>query len=176
MTQAIQPSALAQADDACIVIDVREYPEFAAGALPQAKLVPLGGLAEASRDWEPHERRILVCKSGKRSRQAAKLLRERGFTNLAVLDGGTDAWIAAGLPVKRQAGPWSMERQVRAIAGTLGLVGMLLGAMVNPWFYVLPGIIGAGLLLSGITDSCMMATLLAKLPWNQTSAACNVGR
>ncbi len=172
MEQEIQPNVLAQAQDAGIVIDVREYPEFALGALPQAQLVPLSSLAEACLGWDPHERRILVCKSGKRSRQAAELLRERGFTNLAVLEGGTEAWIAAGLPVKRQAGPWSMERQVRVIAGSLGLAGTLLGTMLNPWFFLLPGFIGAGLTFSGITDTCMMATLLAKLPWNRASASC----
>ncbi|MEO5936493.1 MAG: rhodanese-like domain-containing protein [Terriglobales bacterium] len=174
--QLILPSVLAQSEGPCMVIDVREYPEFAAGALPQARLVPLGGLAEASRAWDPQARTILVCKSGTRARKAAELLHARGFTDLVVLEGGTEAWIAAGLPVKRQAGPWSMERQVRAVAGALGLAGTLLGVLVNPWFLTVPGFVGAGLLFSGVTDTCMLATLLGKLPWNHPTNSCASGR
>lgn len=170
--QEIPPNVLAQDQEPCVVIDVREYPEYAAGALPQARLVPLGRLAAMSREWKREDRYVLVCKSGTRARKAAELLRKQGFTNLAVLEGGTEAWAATGFPLKRENGPWSMERQVRAIAGTLGLSGTLLGVLFSPWFFVLPGFIGAGLLFSGVTDTCMMATLLGRLPWNRAATAC----
>jgi Protein of unknown function (DUF2892) len=42
-----------------------------------------------------------------------------------------------------------------------------LGAFVSPLFLILSGFVGAGLIFAGITDTCAMAMLLAKLPYNQ---------
>jgi len=62
-------------------------------------------------------------------------------------------------------------RQVQIVAGSLALTGALLAWLVSPWFIALSGFVGAGLLFAGITDTCMMALLLAKLPYNRPRTA-----
>ena len=152
------------------LIDVREYPEFASGHIAGSQLVPLGQLGNASSTWNRSESFTLVCKSGRRAGQAKQLLEAAGFTSLTVLDGGVDGWQAAGKPltvVERR--PWSLERQVRAAAGSLILVTMALAYFVSPYFFFATGFVGAGLLFAAISDTCMMGWLLARLPWNRPS-------
>ena len=79
-----------QARTDCVIVDVREYPEFARGAIPGAKLVPLGSLQRNAEEWDRGCRYVIVCKSGKRSEQAANILQKRGFQNIAMLHSGTD--------------------------------------------------------------------------------------
>jgi len=101
-----------------------------------------------------------------------------GFSDIAVLQGGTDAWVSAGLPVERVAHrPWSLGRQVRAIAGTMVLISTVLGLAVSAWFFAFTLFVGAGLLVAGVADLCLMAALLGKLPWNRplTDAKNNIG-
>jgi hypothetical protein len=83
------------------------------------------------------------------------------------VEGGTQAWVEAGLPVNRGASKvMSLERQVRIAAGSLVLTGVLLSLFVHPYFIGLSGFVGAGLIFAGISDWCGMGLLLAKLPWN----------
>jgi rhodanese-related sulfurtransferase len=162
-------------DRDCIVVDVRQYPEFAAGAIPSARLVPLNSLEKAAKDWDRGHRYVRVCKSGKRSEQAAAILERMGFTWVAMLQGGTEAWIEAGLPVaKASRRVWSLERQVRAIAGAMILAFTLLGIAVSSWFLGATLFVGAGLLVAGVTDICLMATVLGKLSWNRQPSAVSV--
>jgi rhodanese-related sulfurtransferase len=91
--------------------------------------------------------------------------------------GGTVAWEQAGLPVKRGKKAISLERQVRIAAGFLTLLGAVLGFFVHPYFIGLSAFIGAGLMFAGITDTCGMGMMLAKMPWNQCkddSGSCSV--
>jgi hypothetical protein len=43
----------------------------------------------------------------------------------------------------------------------------VLGGLVSPWWCLLSGFVGAGLIFAGVTDTCGMAMLLARMPWNQ---------
>jgi len=71
------------------VVDIREPAEAAdLPPLPGAELVPLGRLADASRDWDLDDEIVLVCRSGKRSFEAARQLAARGFTRVHSLRGG----------------------------------------------------------------------------------------
>lgn len=150
------------------LIDVREYPEYAAMAIPGSKLVPLGQLEESAREWSKDQQLVLVCRTGKRAQSAAEKLERLGFQNLSVLEGGMDGWKLAGLPVKTAAKkPWSLERQVRAIAGAMVLLSAGLGLSVSSWFFAWTLFVGAGLVLAGVTDVCLMASVLGKMPWNQ---------
>ena len=149
-------------------IDVREYPEFAAGHIEGSRLVPLGQLEQASRAWSKEESFTLICKSGRRAEQGRRQLAAQGFTSLTVLEGGLDAWRAAGNPLLSLARqPWSMERQVRTTAGSLILLTLALAYFVSMYFLLATALIGAGLVLAGVSDTCMMARLLARLPWNR---------
>jgi rhodanese-related sulfurtransferase len=155
-----------------LILDVREFPEYAAGHIPGSRLMPLGGLEQSARALARGEAIQLVCKSGKRAAQAREKLAAMGFERLSVLEGGFDAWQAAGQPVERAAGPapMSLERQVRIVAGSLVAITTGLGLAVHPYFFGLTLLIGCGLVFAGATDICMMATLLGKMPWNAARA------
>ncbi|AFL88505.1 Rhodanese-related sulfurtransferase [Terriglobus roseus DSM 18391] len=151
-------------------IDVREYAEFGAGHIAGSTLVPLGTLSLTCQAWDETDRITLICKSGRRAAQAKEALVSKGFASVAVLEGGMDGWIAAGSPVVRaERAPWAMERQVRVVAGSLVLLGMIMGFLVSPWLYLLSAVVGAGLVFAGVSNTCMMASLLAKFPWNRPS-------
>ena len=86
------------------------------------------------------------------------------------MEGGTLACEAANLPVVRGQKAISLERQVRIAAGSLVLIGAILGFWVDPYWIALAAFVGAGLIFAGITDTCGMAMLLARMPWNQVPA------
>ncbi|MBA3937778.1 MAG: rhodanese-like domain-containing protein [Planctomycetes bacterium] len=150
------------------LVDVRTPAEFRAVHAEGALLRPLDRFdAAAIAAGVPAGATIhLMCKSGGRARQAAQKLAEVGCA-CVVVDGGTDAWAGAGLPVVRGKGVMSLERQVRIAAGLLVLSGVVLGFTVHPYWFGLSGCIGAGLAFAGLTDTCMMGMAIAKLPWNR---------
>ena len=168
MTQRMSPEEVKQGGQA--VIDVREFPEYAAGAIPGSRLTPLATVEREAAQWNKKEPVVLVCRSGKRAAQAAGILERMGFAHVSVLDGGMAAWQQAGLPVgSSERKPWSLERQVRAIAGSLVLMLTILGLTVSPWLFAGTLFVGGGLLFAGVTDLCLMATMLGRMPWNRGS-------
>jgi rhodanese-related sulfurtransferase len=156
------------------VLDVRTPAEFREVHIPGSTNIPLGDLPRrAAEVAERAQSRpiALVCRTGRRAESACAELARQGLADLQVLEGGIVSWLDGGLPVTRGAKAISIERQVRIVAGFLVLLGVVLGFLVHPSFYVLAGFIGAGLLVAGITDTCGMALVLAKMPWNRASAA-----
>ncbi|MEU2406535.1 rhodanese-like domain-containing protein [Streptomyces rubiginosohelvolus] len=153
------------------VIDVRTPGEYAGGHLPGAHNIPLDRLDEATSALKNAARRaplLIVCASGARSAKGGEKLAAQGVT-AATLEGGTTAWTAEGHDIERPAGAratWPMDRQVRLAAGTLVLAGSLGGLAWTPAHW-LSGAIGAGLVFSGVTNTCGMAAALAKLPHNR---------
>lgn len=147
------------------VIDVREPAEYAAGHIPGSRNIPLSRLGEADLPEGPL---VLVCHSGNRSSRGVTELLRRGHPHpLADLEGGVPAWQQSGHPVRKLKGaPFPLMRQVQIAAGSLVLLGVILSATVAPGWIWLSGVVGAGLLLAGITGFCGMARLLAALPWN----------
>ncbi|MFC7824013.1 rhodanese-like domain-containing protein [Streptomyces sp. NPDC057375] len=153
------------------VVDVRSAGEYAGGHLPGAHNIPLERLDEAADALGAAAARgplLLVCASGNRSAKGCARLAGRGVA-AATLEGGTSAWAAAGHPVERPAGaraPWPMDRQVRLAAGSLVAAGFVAGRFWRPAHW-LSGAIGAGLVFSGVTNTCGMAAVLARLPHNR---------
>jgi rhodanese-related sulfurtransferase len=162
----------------CLLIDVREYPEYAAGRIAQARLIPLGELEARASELDKQVPVYLICRSGRRASQAQDKLLSLGFRDVHNVRGGMMAWQAAGLPIESsQNAPWSLERQVRLVAGSLVLLGTLLSIFVYSAFIYLAIFVGAGLVFAALTDSCAMAMLLAKLPWNKAnSQSCSIQR
>lgn len=111
----------------------------------------------------------LICKGGSRGANACHKFSVAGYSNVANVDGGMEACLAAGLPVIRGKRTVSLERQVRIAAGLLVLIGAVFGYFWNPIFISLSAFVGAGLMFAGITDTCGMAMLLSRMPWNQVS-------
>lgn len=151
------------------LIDVREPSEHAGEHIPGAKLVPLSKFDSSQIPSDTDKKVVLHCQSGNRSTQAAQKLLANGFEQVIHLQGGITSWKQAGYPTRiNKNAPISLMRQVQIVAGSLVLLGTLLGAFVSPWFLILSGFVGAGLTFAGITGNCALATLLAKLPYNQT--------
>ena len=159
------------------VIDVRTPGEYASGHLPGALNIPLDQVRRALpelRHAAEHGDVLIVCASGNRSQAACELLAGEGIA-AATLAGGTTAWAAEGNDLDRPAasaarGAWVMERQVRLTVGALVLVGLALGLLVHPAFQLLSAGVAGGLVLSALTDTCTMAVLLGKLPYNRPRA------
>ncbi len=152
------------------LIDVRTPVEFRAVHATPARNVPLDAITAAvspNGNTESDEPVYLICRSGGRSSKACEQLIKHGYANVISVDGGTDAWDQSGLPVTRGKATISLERQVRIVAGLLVLTGAILGYFVHPYFIGLSAFVGAGLTFAGITDTCGMAMMLAKMPWNQ---------
>lgn len=150
------------------LLDVRTPVEFAEVHVPQARNVPLDELRPGSLQLRKDEPIYLLCRTSNRATKAAEKFTREGFTQTVVIAGGTQAWIAANLPVARSAVKViSLERQVRIAAGSLVLIGVLLGWFVHRGFFGLSAFVGAGLVFAGITDFCGMGLLLAKMPWNK---------
>ncbi|MGW5004558.1 rhodanese-like domain-containing protein [Streptomyces parvulus] len=159
------------------VLDVRTPGEYAGGHLPGALNIPLDQIQRALPDIRQAAERgdvLVVCASGARSENACRLLADNGIAT-ATLSGGTGAWAADGHDLHRPEGAarsiWGMERQVRFTAGTLVLLGLILGLLVHPVFQLLSAGIAAGLVFSALTNTCGMAAMLAKLPHNRPRAA-----
>jgi rhodanese-related sulfurtransferase len=153
------------------LIDVRTPVEFRELHAEGAKNVPLDSLdvqkIAESRNGRSGEPMYVICRSGARGAKAVQKLIDAGITEAVNVEGGTLAWEQAGLPVRRGKKMMSLERQVRIAAGFLTLVGALLGFFVHPYFIALSAFIGAGLMFAGITDTCGMGMILAKMPWNR---------
>ena len=156
-------------DSDCLLLDVRTPTEFESAHVPGSHLLPLDQLdADRIRKLAGDRPIHLLCRSGSRASQAASKLAAAGLNNLIVVEGGIQAWQAAGRPMHQSASQgMSIERQVRVAAGSLVLIGVLLGLVLHPGFYGLSAFVGAGLVFAGLTDWCGMGLLLARAPWNR---------
>lgn len=158
--------------DALAVVDVRTPAEFASGHLPGAHNIPLERLPEALPALKAAAARgelLMACASGNRSARACATLAEHGIP-AATLTGGTTGWTQHGYEVERTRNTaratWAMERQVRLTAGSLVLTGLALG-LLWPYALWLSAAIAGGLVFSALTDTCGLATVLARLPHNR---------
>lgn len=154
------------------LLDVRTPAEFEEVHVEFARNVPLDRLDPKQIDSTGPV--FVVCRSGSRGQKACEKLLAAGFPEVANVEGGTLACAEAGLPVVRGRKTMSLERQVRIAAGSLVLVGVGLG-FLHPAFFGLSGFVGAGLVFAGVTDTCAMGMLMARMPWNRRGgkpAAC----
>jgi len=167
--QTIDPAAAKRLiDEGAILVDIREPDEHGRERVPGARNAPLSRL-----DTLPANAKAMVfhCRSGARTSANAARLADAAGCEAYILEGGTDAWKKAGLPVavdRRQ--PIEIMRQVQITAGALVLLGVLLGIWLAPAFLALSGFVGAGLMFAGISGWCGMARLLGLMPWNRRGA------
>lgn len=168
------PAAQIKGMQDCLVLDVRTGIEHKSVSLKMPhKHVPLDQLDVQKFVTDNHLDKqkpvYLLCRSGARATKAAEAFLKAGYDNVHVIDGGIMACEGCGMDVAKTSAV-SLERQVRITVGGLVLIGVILGAVIHPAFYVLPGLLGAGLLFAGITDWCGLSLLLARAPWNKQSA------
>jgi rhodanese-related sulfurtransferase len=159
------------------IIDVRTPVEYEQLHVVGAQSVPLDGLDPAAimngRAGAATARPLyVICKAGGRAAKACEQFQAAGFDSVLSIEGGTEAWEAAGLPVVRGTGRViSLERQVRIAAGSIVLLGILLSWLVHPAFLGLVTLVGTGLIFAGITDWCGMGLLLGRMRWNNRGGA-----
>nr|MCV4210432.1 rhodanese family protein [Roseomonas sp. SXEYE001] len=159
--------------DGAILVDVREPDEHARERIPGATSLPLSRLKEAELAAPGSKPVLFHCRSGARTQgNAPQLAAKAGLREAYVIEGGLEAWKCAGLPVaedRRQ--PLELMRQVQIAAGSMVLLGVLLGTAVSPWLYGLSAFVGAGLVFAGVTGTCGLARLLRLMPWNRARGA-----
>ena len=159
------------------LVDVRSSDEFSNHHVSGASNVPMDRLnscAVAEQHGEQAGREVplfVMCASGKRSEAAAEKLMQQGLHNIAVVDGGTQAWSKAGLPLKGNKRLPGVEQQAQIFMGVIILLALIKASLISPWFYVLTGVVGAALIFSGMTACNRLPMMLARLPWNRQSSS-----
>ncbi|MFM7208035.1 MAG: rhodanese-like domain-containing protein [Planctomycetaceae bacterium] len=182
MVASIPPAQLAELHrrgDRVMLIDVRTPAEYGDAHVDFARNVPLDRLSAREIAGLAGDGPVyFVCKSGTRSQKACEQMRAAGVERVVSVEGGTAACEAAGMSVIRGRKAMSLERQVRIAAGSLVAVGAALAAFGPDapvdWRSIgagLAGFVGCGLMFAGVTDTCGMALLLARMPWNQTRSS-----
>lgn len=162
--RSIDQAALLRMGEQRLLVDVREPAEFAGERLPGSINIPLSRLEAEASGLPKDKPLVILCRSGRRSQDAAGRLSALGYSDVMVLVGGLAC--CQGLE-KGPGGAWAMERQVRMAAGSLVLLGLALSWAVHPALLCLSAGIGAGLVYSAATDTCGMAMILARMPWNR---------
>lgn len=157
-----------------LIVDVRTPGEFDTAHIDGAINLPLDQVdaPQARIVRDAGGRMLLICQSGNRATQACTKLARAGLTEATVLTGGMNAWIAAGGTVQRGRPRWSLERQVRLAAGLIVLLAIVVSVWLPATRY-LAGLLGAGLTLAAVTNTCLLGMLLARLPYNR-GASCDV--
>jgi rhodanese-related sulfurtransferase len=155
-------------DQGAMLVDIRDPDEYAREHIAAARSLPVSDLPDQIGAGSPAGQIIFHCRSGGRTNTHAARLARAANCEAFILEGGLDAWKKAGLPVERdRSQPLEMMRQVQLAAGGMVVLGVVLGASATPWFYLLSGFVGAGLMFAGATGTCGLAMLLQRMPWNR---------
>lgn len=176
--QPISPEAAhAMVAQGAVLVDIRAADEHARERIVGARNLPMDRLARGALadqgilPGQVSDAVIFHCRSGARTQLNAPVLAGCAPCRAYVLEGGLDAWKAAGLPVLADTSqPLELQRQVQIAAGSLVLLGAVLGATVSPWLHLLSAFVGAGLVFAGLSGFCGMALLLVRMPWNRRAA------
>lgn len=153
-----------------LLVDVRSHAEFRASHVPGAHNIPLDELEEKIGDEVENKDTTLylMCSCGNRSGKGCEEMENMGYQNVISIEGGIIELKRLGMKIAEEVHHViSIERQTRIVAGTLVLIGVLLGFLLNPGYFAIAAFIGFGLVFAGITDSCALGLLLARMPWNK---------
>ncbi len=160
--------SLLDADPDVPAVDVRTPAEFESAHIAGAINLPLDQVDAHLRQIvvDAGGKMLLVCQSGARATRAQRSLSEAGLSDVVVLTGGMNSWIASGAPVIRGRQRWGLERQVRLVAGGIVFTSVVASLWLPATLFV-AAFIGAGLTVAALTDTCAMGMLLSKLPYNR---------
>ena len=151
------------------LLDVRGTDEYKAVRIEPSVNIPLDSIGSQMGRLAGDTQWIVSCRSGMRATKAAEMMQASGLQNMCVAKESMNGWVKNKFPVIREKVPMSLERQVRAVAGSFVVIGTLLAVFVSRWFLVIPLFVGCGLIFAGLTNSCMMGEMLMKLPYNKKS-------
>jgi len=153
-----------------LLVDVRSHAEFRASHVPGAHNIPLDELGEKIGDEvkDKDQTLYLMCSCGNRSGKGCEEMEEMGYHNVISIEGGIIEMKRLGMKIiEEEHHVMSIERQVRITAGSLVLIGLILGFLVHPGYFAISAFIGMGLVFAGITNTCGLGLLLARMPWNK---------
>ena len=155
-----------------VLVDIREADERARSHVPGSAHAPLSRMGGAALGFPRGSTVIFHCQSGSRTAQNAPALAAAApGCRVLLVEGGIGALSAAGVKIAEdKRAPLPIMRQVQIVAGSLVVLGAVLGALVDPRFHALSAFVGAGLVFAGIMGLCPMANLLALMPWNRRAA------
>jgi rhodanese-related sulfurtransferase len=156
-----------QANRSVPFIDVRTPAEYGSAHAENALNHPMESLDVNNLPFSKDDEIHVICQSGGRSMKVCQKLEAAGFEKVVNVEGGTSAWLDANLPSVAGKKAMSLERQVRIAAGSLVVIGAAIGHFVHPGGFALSAFVGAGLVFAGITDTCGMGMLIARMPWNR---------
>jgi len=160
-------TARQQLESGAVMVDIRPSDEYAREHIAQAVNIQIEQLPH-----HPGIRNaravIFYCRSGNRTRMLAQALQASVKCDAYVLEGGLDAWKKADLPViADRSQPLELQRQVQIVAGLMIVLGTALGVLISPWWLLLSGFVGLGLVFAGVSGFCGLARVLLKMPWNK---------
>lgn len=159
---------LTKKDPQVKVLDVRSALEFSQLHIKDSINIPIDMLSAKIKDLSENKQGyIVLCRTGNRSPMAADMLIQSGVQGVKVMQGGITEWQKEKLPLIKGEGGISLERQVRIIAGTLILSGIVLSWLINWGFISISLFVSCGLIYAGITDNCLMGMFLLRLPYNR---------
>ncbi|MDY0248909.1 MAG: rhodanese family protein [Pseudomonas sp.] len=154
-----------------VLVDIRAADEYAREHIAQAKHIPMEQLSRQGIPKNSANTVIFHCRSGHRTAINASALDNCVSCEMYILEGGLDGWKKAGFPVVSNASqPLELQRQVQIGAGSMILLGVILGSTVASGWYALSAVVGVGLIMAGVTGFCGLARVLMKMPWNKISA------
>ena len=159
---------LLKSDPQVKLLDVRSALEFNQAHIKDSLNIPMDMLSLKINDLiKAKQDYIVLCRTGNRSPMAADMLIQSGIQGVKVMQGGITFWEKEKLPVIKGEGGISLERQVRIIAGSLVLFGIIMAWLGWGFFILLSLFVSCGLIYAGLTDNCLMGMLLMKLPYNK---------
>ncbi len=168
MTTPKDALGIIEKDPQAKLLDVRSALEFSQVHIKDSINMPIDMLSakinDLSRSGQSY---IVLCRTGNRSPMAADMLIQSGIQGVKVMQGGMTRWQKERLPVIKGEGGISLERQVRLIAGSLVLLGILMSWFLHWAFIFISVFVSCGLIFAGLTDNCLMGMLLMKLPYNK---------
>jgi rhodanese-related sulfurtransferase len=153
-----------------LLIDVRSPAEYRASHIEGSINIPMDHLEEGMLAKFEDKDTVLymMCSCGNRSSKACTEMESIGYQNVISVDGGIIELKRLGMKViEEEHHVISIERQVRIVAGSLVLTGVLVGYFISPSFLAISAFVGAGLIFAGITNTCGLGVLLARMPWNR---------
>ncbi len=165
--QELQKHLLKADSSKTLLIDVRTPGEFRGASIIGAKNITNTEINQHLDELKKYETVFVHCASGGRSSSCCLKLESQGLNNVVNVKGGINEWKSAGFAILDGKGSIPVIRQVHIIASTLILLSVILAKTIHPDFVYLAGIVSLGLGASGVFNTCLMANVLEKMPWNR---------
>lgn len=170
--KSISPQAAQQLmQEGAVLVDIRAADEYAREHISQARHMPVEQIT-GQQPFGGARAVIYHCRGGQRTQANADRLASCVSCEAYMLEGGLDAWKKAGLQVEIDRGqPLELQRQVQIGAGSLIILGVVLGYSISPALFLISGFVGAGLVFAGVSGFCGLARMLLLMPWNRRARA-----